>query len=283
MKKYSLKHLEHVAHKQHIMLKMKLKEMGYRFYREPQPDKWVFLLGCYNSGTTLLHNIIAQHHMVGSMPKEGRNFTNELTNAVDFGLPRLWALKPELFYLDETSGLDINVSKIKRQWAFMYNHPDRPVLIEKSIVNAGRVKWLNKNFKNAHFISLVRNGYAVSEGIRRKAGHNIEMAASQWSVSNDIMQKDLNSVENKINIQYEELTHDPVNTLNRIFDFIQIPHLPIEIIEKDFRIHERTTSIENFNKTSFKNLTDDDIDIINRVAGDVMKKLGYELITPQLA
>lgn len=275
MKKLTAKRIKYLLHKRKLVFKNGLKNIGYNFYAEPKPLKWVFLVGCYNSGTTLFHKILAEHPQIGSMPKEGRNFTNELPNAKDFGLPRLWAIKPELFYLDENSNKNIDVKKIKRQWAFMYNNPNRPVLLEKSIVNASRIRWLNKHFENAHFIALIRNGYSVAEGIHRKTKHSIDLCARQWSVSNRLMLNDLEHVKNKIILSYEDLTAQPKETLDKTFRFIGVEPLSKEIINKDFQVHERESKITNYNSFSMHSLSQQDIEIINKEAGEMLHKLNY--------
>lgn len=38
---------------------------------ELKPQKWIFIVGCYNSGTTLLEKILSLHPMIGSLRDEG--------------------------------------------------------------------------------------------------------------------------------------------------------------------------------------------------------------------
>lgn len=264
--------------KNSIYLKAKFNLFAYRFISEPEPEKWVFIVGCYNSGSTLLHKILASHPKIGSMPLEGRQFTDELPLAEDFGLKRLWALQPELFYLDETTGLDIDVNKIKRQWAFMYNNPKKPILIEKSIINGGRTRWLQRHFQNSYFIILMRNGYVIAEGIRRKANHSIEKGIIQWKNSYDILLRDMAHLKNKIYLTYENLTADPKTVLNTICDFLEIEHLSENILTSEFKVHERENKISNFNQKSIDNLSKEDIDSINRIAGSLLQQVGYPIL-----
>lgn len=69
----------------------------------PSPNKWLFIVGCYNYGTTLLHNILASHPNIRSMPGDGQYFSNQSVFPLVLGIDRAWALKPELFYLDSAS------------------------------------------------------------------------------------------------------------------------------------------------------------------------------------
>jgi hypothetical protein len=112
----------------------------------PKPDRWVFLVGCYNSGTTLLHDLLASNPNVGSLHTEGQFLTDQLVLPKAVGLARLWASQPEHFQMDESSDGGVSADKIKRQWGARFDDPNRPVLIEKSPTNAARTRWLQRVF-----------------------------------------------------------------------------------------------------------------------------------------
>lgn len=241
----------------------------------PQPEKWVFLVGCYNSGTTLLAKLLSSHPQIGSMPREGQFYTDQFTTPYLVGLPRLWALKPDLFRMDETFQGKVNVTRLKKQWGANMNHPERPVLLEKSPTNAARVRWLQSNFENSYFIGIIRDGYAVSEGIHRKAGHKLEMTAQQWSESNRIMLSDFDHLENAKIVRYEALTAEPEECLHNILAFLDLPPLIERIEGKSWRIHEQETAIRNMNEKSFKRLSPEQLTRINAVAGRMLMGLDY--------
>jgi Sulfotransferase family len=261
-----------------LWTKLKTKSVGYMLMKEPHPEKWVFIVGCYNSGTTLLHNLLAEHPEIGSMPNEGQFYSAQLPRGADFNLPRLWALQPELFYLDENSLSTIDVSKLRREWAYFYNHPMRKVLMEKTILNAARTKWLQYNFKNAYFISLFRNGYAVSEGIHRKEKHSIEQAATQWAVSNKILLEDTQHLKHHIQIKYEDLVVDPAMVLKKVTSFLGLKDLDDSVFRKSFQIHKVNAGITDMNQVSISRLDDHQVKTIKQIAGDVMERLNYPLI-----
>jgi hypothetical protein len=242
----------------------------------PHPEKWIFIVGCYNSGTTLLHELLALHPSIGSMPREGQNYTDELLLPKSLGLPRLWAIEPERFYLNEQKGHKINVNRLKRQWGAHFNDVTRAVLMERSPTNSGRTRWLQKHFNNAHFIGIVRNGYAVAEGIHRKEGHSLEIAAQQWVRSNEIMLQDFEFLKNKKLIRYESLTESTSDVLIDLFQFIGLTLPDFDVANKVFKIHKELSSVRNMNYRSFEALTAEEIKIINRVAGDMLSRLGYD-------
>jgi hypothetical protein len=249
-------------------------EIDARFGPLPTPERWVFIVGCYNSGTTLLHDMLAAHPAIGSMPFEGQFYTDQLPLPRDLGLPRLWALSPDLFRLTEDSIPDINVTRLKRQWGAHYNDPRRPILIEKTPTNAARTRWLQRNFTNSQFIAIIRNGYAVAEGIRRKAKHPIEVAARQWAVSNRIMLEDLAHVDRALVVMYESLVEAPEEEMRRMATFLDLDPADFRHGDK-WKIHEQDETVRNMNQRSLDALSDEDRSAIRQEAGDVLDRFGY--------
>lgn len=241
----------------------------------PTPNKWVFIVGCYNSGTTLLHDILAAHPSVGSMPDEGQFYTDELLLPRAVGLPRLWALEAGRFCMDEAGGTGVNVVRLKRQWGARFNDPDRPVLLEKSPTNAARTRWLQRHFENAHFIGIVRNGYAVAEGIRRRAGHPLELAATQWARSNEILLRDFEMLQKKKLVRYEELTESAERILKDIVEFLDLSPTGLAIDGRVWHIHGQEAPVANMNPESLQRLSREEREIIESAAGDLLKRLGY--------
>jgi hypothetical protein len=211
------------------------------------------------------------------MAREGQHCTNQLLRPKQVGLPRLWALEPELFQLDETSQTDIDVERMKRQWGFWMNDAKRPVLIEKTPVNAARVRWLQAHFENAVFIGIVRNGYAVAEGIRRKAGHSLEESALQWQRSNQIMMSDFAALHSKTIVRYEDLTEHPTAVLEETLSFLGLSYAQLDDIEGQiWQVHGEVSKLTNMNDRSLQALTEQEKNTIHDVAGEMLLQLGYE-------
>jgi hypothetical protein len=260
-----------------LYLKLRNRRWAYRFMPVPHPDKWVFISGCYNSGTTLLHELLSHHPEIGAMPNEGQFFTDQLMTGAKAGVRRLWGLKPELFRMTDTS-TGVDVQKLKKEWSLFFNDRRKRILIEKTIANSARTRWLQKEFQPAYFICLFRNGYAVSEGIHRKEKHDFNVAAEQWRVSNEILIEDIIHLKNVIRISYEDLSEDPQQTLKKVTDFIGISELNKDLFSSSFSIHKMNSQIKNMNEESFKRLKKEDIDSFNKIAGSTMQKLGYPLL-----
>ena len=245
-----------------------------RFGAIPRPARWLFIVGCYNSGTTLLHRTLQVHPQIGSMPQEGQFLTDVFPAPRDLGLPRLWALQPDRFRLTEAS-THVDAARLKRQWGARFNDPCRPVLLEKSPTNTARTRWLEQHFENAHFVGVIRDGHAVAEGIRRRAGHGIRDAARQWRVCNEIMLKDFARLRHARIIRYEDLVADPDTEIAGLFDFIDLPPMPDGLKSIRVDIRGQSSNIRDMNQSSVTALTEADRDTIHQEAGMLLESLGY--------
>ena len=157
----------------------------------------------------------------------------------------------------------------------MMSAPERKVYLEKSIPNAARIPWLNANFPNACFIGIVRNGYVVAEGIRRKAGRPLAEGARQWAVSNEIMLRDLESVERAQLISYEDFTGSPEQITGELLQFLGLPPSQNMMQGSEWTIHGVQSSIKNMNNASLQRLSTEDKKIIEGEAAELLGRLGY--------
>jgi len=249
----------------------------------PKNKTWVFLVGCYNSGTTLLAEILGQHPEISALPTEGHFITDEFVKDYDIGLPRMWVKREDIFCLTEDDeGPD--PLRLQKEWGMRLDLR-KPVLLEKSPPNAAKTRWLQKHFENAHFVGIVRNGYAVSEGISRKAeprhladGWPIEMSAYQWKRSNEILIRDAEYLKKFIWVKYEDLAADTLGTLNKIAEFIGVARFEGNELGRSWKIHERDEAIRDMNEASIAKLQPGDIEAINQVAGNLLTSFGYKLL-----
>ena len=255
------------------------------FGREMQPEKWVFIIGCYNSGTTLLSKILSRHPQITTLPTEGVTLTDGLPRPERHGWNRLWYKCIRDIRLEPGPGMERVARRIKKQWAYHYD--GRPLFLEKSIANTARIGFLNAYFSPAYFIYMVRNGYAVAEGIQRKARprkwgcrqygnhYPIEMCAEQWVASDDIVAEDRTGIQHFISITYEALTASPMTVLNDLTRFLDIDPLDPARMQHTWHVHGMDSPIVNMNEKSFSRLSPEDIQTITAVAGKTLSKYGY--------
>lgn len=249
--------------------------------------KWIFILGCYNSGTTLLNQILADHPSISGLPDEGVMLTDKLKKPEDFGWRRMW-YKCE----KEMSSFNGDKSKIstgiKKHWSHFYD--DTEFLVEKSIPNACRIPFFEEDFQPAYFIHIVRNGYAVAEGIRRKAAimkanpfygekhYPIDLCARQWTRHLEVVEEQKKNLTNYLEISYESFSEDPVGVMKEITKFLNIKDYQENYFENSFSVHEKDSEIRNMNLNSFNRLSNREIKTISNIAGEYLRKYGYEIM-----
>lgn len=254
---------------------------------EARPQKWVFVIGCYNSGTTLLSTILSQHPEIASLPTEGAFLTDGMTTPESCGWVRMWHKCLAQIEQDEHTAAAI-ATRIKRNWGFWYDG-SKPVFLEKSISNAARIKFLEKHFQPAYFIYIVRNGYAVAEGIRRKSDlkkwatpvageqYPLELCAEQWSESDRYVSANAANFQHFLTIKYEDLAENTDAVLAEVCQFIGIPSEPLlDIGQQTLDVTGYNSTVKNMNASSLKRLTAEDVQTIQRVAGERLAQWGYE-------
>lgn len=255
------------------------------FEREPTPEKWVFVIGCYNSGTRLLTEILASHPAVAALPREGVTLTDALPRPEQFGWPRMWARCVDAIRLEPSPDAARRARRAKRQWAFSFER--RPLLLEKSNANAARLPFLEAYFRPAHFLHLVRNGYAVAEGIRRRARplrvgrtefgerYPIALCAEQWHVTEQMVRDDAMGLARVYPLTYEALTRDPIGTMRGVTDWLDLPPLPDRELRREWTVHRVTSVIRDMNAEALARLDADDRRIVEDVAGETLARYGY--------
>ena len=252
------------------------------------PGLWVFPVGCYNSGTTIFQKLLAAHPDISTLPKEGVRFTAILPAPEDKGWTRMWVRCAE--YMDIGSEIEPNrAERIRKDWAPWLDSSCQ-VFMDKSISNAARIPWLDRNFDNAYFIGIQRDGYCAAEGIRRKARargealqqtgtvYPIEMAGEQWVAANERLLEAANTVARFRMIKYEDLISDPVDMLGKVWTFLglDLPHM--EALRDGLIIGQNTYHIEQNNNTqSHARLSDDDVRRLTPVIRDMQERLGYSI------
>lgn len=246
-----------------------------------EPEKWLFIVGCYNSGTTLLTRLLETVSGLSVLPEEGQFLTDQLSADYELGLPRMWALREDLFRLAEgDDGPDPD--RLEREWLMRLDRR-QPVFVEKSPPNTARTRWLQQHFPNANFLAILRDPYAVSEGIRRKAepshlaaGWPIELCARQWRRSYELLEEDAPFLDRLLWLRYEDLAEDPEKELGRVLEFLSLPlDSAMPRIDGTWDVHERTEPIRNMNRESIDRLSPDEVRAITAEIGTARERFGY--------
>ena len=213
------------------------------------------------------------------LPAEGQHLTTAFPRPDLLGVGRLWSSRLEEFRWNEEHDA-APALQAKRDWAPLYSN-EQGILLEKSPPNTVRSRWLQRNFYPSRFLAIVRNPYAVCEGIRRRKEYQIDKAALHWKTANECLLSDLEHIERKLLIRYEALTDDPPHSFAQIADFLNLD-TPFDIDAfmgvQAHSLQGTTAGLQNLNEHSIQNLSRPDIDEINAICGDLMRKLGYTLL-----
>jgi len=258
------------------------------FIQVPQGKKYVFIVGCYNSGTTLLDHLLGSHEEISNLPTEGTALTDQLSTPEDYGWPRMWHKCQEEIRLDEND-TSVDTVRLKKQWGRIYD-TTKNIFVEKSISNSARIRWFNKYFEEPYFIWIIRNGYCAAEGIRRRSrssktlregfrpdGYPFALCASQWVINNEIIEEDLKGVRYSKKITYEDLTENVEDTLMELLEWLPVNKNEVPTYE-EFSFHKQTRPVGNFNEESLSKLTDEDYRTFNEVGREALKRWSYPVI-----
>ena len=260
------------------------------FFVTRMPKKWIFLVGCYNSGTTICRDVLGIHPEISCLPREGVRFTSLLPRPEERGWTRMWVGCPEYMKMPAVNQEKI-AAKIKKDWSPWWDK-SKTVFLEKSITNVTRMKWLDDNFENAYFLGITRNAYPVIEGIRRRAfpsgeakdilgseKYSLEMTAGQWVDANSRLLEGQKVVKNCHIIKYENLVEDPETTLDGLWRFLDITPEEVRFDGINLSIGNRQIQLKNMNQESISRLTMADIEMISPIIKDVQECLQYEMLS----
>ena len=263
----------------------------WRFFRpflsKREPKAWLFMGGCYNSGTTILREILGSHPEIASLPREGVNLTDVFPDLEQHGWVRMWHRNAELANLNQHSSHSI-ADTAMRDWSLWWQR-GASVFLEKSIIHGAWMPALQKGFNNARFIGVIRNGYCVCEGIRRRAqptGHARASLQSdtyplmeigqQWVFANKTLQRDQATLEHYMEVRYEDLVRDPLTCIQNIFKFVGVdPSAATQTKEGSIDIDSKTFEIRDQNPESLKRLSNEDYDELDQTIGTMMTELDY--------
>lgn len=258
------------------------------FIRNYYPEKWVFVVGCFNSGTTLLQKILASHPGVSGPPREGVRFTDVLSNLEENGHHMIWDEKFQDYKHPAVSDIDA-LRKIKKDWGLFWQSGSN-VFLDKSVANTARIGWLNRAFPNAYFIGIHRNGLCVTEGLRRRAmppqwyqkregsqQYTYETIANQWVLANELMLSSFENMPNSLIVRFEDLVADPLQVTQSCVEFLQLETEMVSQSENTLYMGGKRFDIHNPNPASLERIGRTGRCESKPMIEKMMHRLGYEI------
>jgi hypothetical protein len=194
---------------------------------------------------------------------------------------------------------------IKDEWSKIWDL-EKPILLEKSPPNLLRAADIEQAFSPCWFIVMMRDPYALCEGLARRRnrrnrlfrtfshtppdGSNnrdyaMEFAANLWARFAAQQIKNIKGLERVLYFTYEELTENPASVMEKIVTFL--PELDDLDATQKFRVHSVTGTdareLMNMNETKWQCLLKREIRIINTVLEkrqEDLRFLGYRVREP---
>ena len=254
---------------------------------ESRIEKPIFIFGCCNSGTTILWNALRDHTGVSGPEIEGQDI-DSLPDSMKHNLGkstfRLWA-HPRFrleYYKTEEDYDEEDRTQIIRVYSDFHEEGKR--FITKSPADTLRARLIQAYFPDAYFISIVRDGYAVSEGIIRKRKYDpdrpefeglhttIDEAAEQWFRANTIIASHQKFLNNYKIIRYEDLVKSPEGIITSALDFCELDSLNFTFPVFDSDLNEKQIS----------RLSDYEMEVVTRIAQPMLIHFGYEIYDRKL-
>jgi hypothetical protein len=243
----------------------------------------IFLFGCPNSGTTILWQTLKNHpelsgpdiedQDIKGMPQSMRHYLGKDTF-------RLWAHpKFKLCYYSTERDYEVKDRKKIYEVYRKFLVPDTRLIV-KSPAHTLRARLIQAYFPDAYFIAIVRNGYAVSEGIVRKRKYDsfrpqfkglfttIKEAAEQWFRANVVIVSHQKFLKNYLVVKYEDLVKNPKSTLYKVLDYCHLG-------KNNFQI---TNFEKNKNMEQISRLSEYEIETITRISGPMLIHFGYDIL-----
>jgi len=242
-------------------------------------EKPIFITGCSNSGTSVLFYSLLWNEELGGFLQEVNAYCKWIPKNV--GLPdRLFSLAPAFYeyYFKLNSLKEIEV---KSELLNCLSNPNfvkkGKRLVFKDPRFSLRLKWLKKIFPDSYIIAIIRNPYAVIEGImRRDKRININQAILQYIITNKVIEKEGKEIDKFKLIKYEDMIKadkfPPSKFWDSLLDFL-------ELDKNRFRIPTKTNWSKfdkTRNQTSIKRLSRWEKELITFATSDIMEKYGYE-------
>jgi len=250
----------------------------------------LFIICPNNSGSTFLKEALSTCMQTWNLMKEGQHthgFAGPSTRKTRS--PLLWAADPESIATFTDSNL-YNWPTTRLSWyfqAYSYN-PKASIFATKSPPFLLNVEQLQKHFNNAKFLLMVRNPYAVIEGIirrRRKIKYQdidlIHIAATHIMTCFKFQQKNIEGYPLcSTFFTYEEMCEEP----NKVEQKVKMlaPELNDLILDQRLAVKGLyNEKLRNMNTQQISRLNSEQIKQINQVFqpySELIEYFGYRLI-----
>lgn len=262
------------------MLRMALKKL----FPEKHPREIFFVIGVYNSGTTIIKNSISAHPDIAAAPIEGDLLTHALSSQENGCWPR--GMLGNCFKVME----ERRTGRISAEQFISDLRPwikNEKYFLEKSISNTLRIPLLRHAFSRPRFVCVVRNPVDVVRGIGKRSRpcgfaskilmssrYPVVFLLRQWVFFYKLVILDY--LENKHDIylcSYEKFIDHPVEEISKIYQFLGLGSIDCSFRNGDLVLSGKSIPIRPRSKPSHKDYCDT-VNKINEVIVSMEKELG---------
>lgn len=241
----------------------------------------LFLICPNNSGSTFLKGIMANSHNTWNLKREGQHMVGfQGVSTSGIGAELLWATDKWLSYFTDEKAYDW--PKTKKAWYFTATalNPNASVFFTKSPPAIVWVEQLKQHFSNSKFIFMVRNPYAVVEGIARRKRDKfprqeiIGMAATHIMKCFELQIENIENHQDALFFTYEDMCSAPDKIADQLASFVP----DLNDLKMDIAIPVKGNyceSLRDMNEQQINNLSKDDLTEINRVFDRYSQYLDY--------
>lgn len=255
----------------------------------------LFVISPNNSASTFLVNVLATCRATWSLPREGQRMLGYAGPIPGHDYPRdaalLWASTQALIDLiSDASAYDW--PRTRRAWYFQAHarDPRASLFVTKSPPNLLLVDELARHFPNPKFLFMVRNPYAVCEGICRYTARRLpspdpdlpEKAARHVVACLDRQRRNVEAHRDRgVFFTYEEMCGEPERVGQRIRSLV--PELDDLELRRRVRVKDGAYDemLTDMNAPQIARLEPRQIAAFNRVFQahrEVFDHFGYELL-----
>ncbi len=269
-------------------------------------DRPVFLVSLPRSGSWVFYRKLARHPELGWISKATRKFPASLLlsralrpfrgSDVPVEGSRVWRRFSRAGddALEAADLRDADRAWVRRMVATQLRLQGKRRFLAKYPRNALRVGWLDAIFPDARFVHLVRDGRAVGRSILDRREHHdgldvwwgsrppgwrefvtrspAEQVGLQWRLCIEHTRRAARALgaDRYLEVRYEDFCDAPAEVLERTAAFCGL-RWPPALLE------ELVADVRSQNFKWREGLAADDIEGIEKVAGDLLRELGYPL------
>ncbi|NES72298.1 MAG: sulfotransferase [Okeania sp. SIO2D1] len=262
------------------------KNIIWRFPKSTSHQRHIFVFGAPRSGTTLMKLILGAHpNLTGPGYETGIFMYREIFSLTFYGLTQLEIENIQKQSQDIVDFFDRLAERTLKKY-------DGTRFIEKTPPHVLKIDFLTKYFPNSQFINMYRDGRDCYCSARNHPnvvqGKSIEKYAKYWKrCINARLGQGNNS--NILDVKYEDLTLQPERVVKQIMNFLGEDYYPSQLdpsqysqnmITKtnrpEFALLSKPINSSRVNRHK-QELSSDEINKFNQIAGNQLKQIGYEV------